>query len=316
MIINDVQFNAELDDIITELQNQLHLNNIPLIQKTLETTTDIMVQCPYHGGGQEKKPSAGIRKSDGMFHCFACNEVHTLPEVISHCFGQDSFGKFGWQWLIKNFATVQIENRTDIKLDFSRNVKPIKKPVYVTEEELDKYRYYHWYWEKRKITNKDIIELFDLGYDKESKCVTMPVRDINGNCLFVARRSIRGKFFNYPQGVEKPVYGLYEIKTSNVNADEIIICESMIDALTAWQYGKIAVALNGLGTDLQFQQLNKFPCRKYILATDNDNAGMNARRRIKRNLKHKIITQYIIPKGRKDLNDLEKCEFDSLKEIF
>lgn len=316
MIINDVQFNAELDDIITELQNQLHLNNIPLIQKTLETTTDIMVQCPYHGGGQEKKPSAGIRKSDGMFHCFACNEVHTLPEVISHCFGQDSFGKFGWQWLIKNFATVQIENRTDIKLDFSRNVKPIKKSVYVTEEELDKYRYYHWYWEKRKITNKDIIELFDLGYDKDSKCVTMPVRDINGNCLFVARRSIRGKFFNYPQGVEKPVYGLYEIKTSNVNADEIIICESMIDALTAWQYGKIAVALNGLGTDLQFQQLNKFPCRKYILATDNDNAGMNARRRIKRNLKHKIITQYIIPKGRKDLNDLEKCEFDSLKEIF
>lgn len=315
MIINDVQFNAELDDIITELQNQLHLNNIPLIQKTLETTADIMIQCPYHGGGQEKKPSAGIRKSDGMFHCFACNEVHTLPEVISHCFGQDSFGKFGWQWLIKNFATVQIENRADIKLDFSRNVKTIK-PVYITEEELDKYRYYHWYWEKRKITDKDIIELFDLGYDKESKCVTMPVRDIDGNCLFVARRSIKGKFFNYPQGVEKPVYGLYEIKKSNVNANEIIICESMIDALTAWQYGKVAVALNGLGTDLQFQQLNKFPCRKYILATDNDKAGMNARIRIKRNLKHKIITQYIIPKGKKDLNDLEKCEFDSLKEIF
>ena len=315
MIINDVQFNAELDDIINELQNQLYLNNIPLIQKTLETTSDIMIQCPYHGGGQEKKPSAGIRKSDGMFHCFACNEVHTLPEVISHCFGQDSFGKFGWQWLVKNFATVQIENRADIKLDFSRDAKPVKQ-VYITEEELDKYRYYHWYWEKRKITDKDIIELFDLGYDKDSKCITMPVRDINGNCLFIARRSIRGKFFNYPQGVEKPVYGLYEIKKSNVNVDEIIICESMIDALTAWQYGKIAVALNGLGTDLQFQQLNKFPCRKYILATDNDNAGMNARIRIKRNLKHKIITQYIIPKGKKDLNDLEKCEFDSLKEIF
>jgi hypothetical protein len=241
--------------------------------------------------------------------------VHTLPEVISHCFGQDSFGKFGWQWLVKNFATVQIENRADIKLDFSRDAKPVKQ-VYITEEELDKYRYYHWYWEKRKITDKDIIELFDLGYDKDSKCITMPVRDINGNCLFIARRSIRGKFFNYPQGVEKPVYGLYEIKKSNVNVDEIIICESMIDALTAWQYGKIAVALNGLGTDLQFQQLNKFPCRKYILATDNDNAGMNARIRIKRNLKHKIITQYIIPKGKKDLNDLEKCEFDSLKEIF
>ena len=87
MVINDVLFNVELQDIITELQAQLQINNIQLLQKTRETPKDIMVQCPYHSNGQERKPSAGISKDTGTFHCFACGETHSLCEVISHCFG-------------------------------------------------------------------------------------------------------------------------------------------------------------------------------------------------------------------------------------
>jgi DNA primase len=90
----------------------------------------------------------------------------------------------------------------------------------------------------------------------------------------------------------------------------------MLDALTAWQYGKYAVAMNGLGTELQFQQLRDLPCRKLILATDNDKAGMKARDRIKSNVKNKIITEYIFPKDRKDLNELSFSEFQALEEIF
>lgn len=340
MIINNIQFNCDLSQIIEELQSQLALNHIPLMQKIHETPSDIMVQCPYHGNGQEKRPSAGIRKSDGQFHCFACGEVHSLQEVISHCFGHydDMLGKFGWTWLLKNFATVEVENRKDVDLDFSRNTSNhtanMDSQNYVTEEELDKYRYYHPYWKERKITDERLIELFDLGYDKKSRCITFPIRDIQGRTLFIARRSVDTKYFNYPAGVEKPLYGLYEYLThvqTSVDklrtqrsgksyflekANEVIVCESMLDALTAWQYGKYAVALNGLGNDLQFKQLRSLPCRKLILATDNDTAGMAARKRIRQNIRNKIVTEYILPEGKKDLNDLEKCEFDALEEIF
>lgn len=331
MIINDVQFNTSLAEVLQELRTQLATNNIPLLQKEPKPSSNsLQVQCPYHGGGQEKKPSAGIRKSDGMFHCFACNEIHSLPEVISFCFGKtdDIFGKFGWQWLLKNFATIQIEQRKDIELDLSRNREHKEKHTkYVTEEELDSYRYYHQYWETRKITDETLIELFDLGYDKNTQCITMPVRDINGNCLFVARRSVRTKFFNYPEGVEKPLYGLYELssvlkgravilKSEFVNFDEIIVCESMIDALTCWQYHRVAVALNGLGTTLQFKQLTELPCRKLILATDNDEAGMHAREIIRKNVKGKIITEYILPADKKDINELSQEEFNNLQETF
>jgi DNA primase len=97
---------------------------------------------------------------------------------------------------------------------------------------------------------------------------------------------------------------------------EVIVCESMIDALTAWQYGKYAVALNGLGTALQFKQLRDLPCRKIILATDADEAGMQARERIMKNVSNKLITQYVWDVHvAKDLNDMDKEMFDNLKEI-
>ena len=318
MTINGIEFSASLNEILDELVIQLRANGIQLIQKMVPTSTHIQICCPYHSNGLERRPSAGIRKSDGLFHCFACNEVHSLAEVISHCFGKDSTGFFGWNWLLKNFASVEVEDRKPIKLDYTRQKNVSQQATFVTEEELDKYRYYHPYWTKRGITNEHIIELFDLGYDDKTSCITMPVRNIEGQCVFVARRSVNYKYFNYPKGVEKPVYGLYELSNEcGAKINEVIICESMIDALTCWEYGKYAVALNGLGTPKQFQELNNFPCRKYILATDVDERGLDARRRLKQALKNKIVTEYRWDLSiAKDINDMSKEYFDSLVEFF
>ena len=316
MIINDVVFGVELIDILYELQAQLSANNIQLLQMIKDGPDNVMVQCPYHKNGQERRPSAGISKETGIFHCFGCGEVHNLQEVISYCFGKydDVFGVFGWNWLLKNFLTVSVEDRKGIELDFSRD-KSKTDSGYITEEELDKYRYYHPYMFKRKMTERE-VEIFDIGYDNDTNSITFPVRDVKGVCLFVARRNVNTKFFNYPAGIEKPVYGLYEVYSLDKFPTEIIICESMIDAITVWAYGKYAVALNGLGNELQFKQLNEMPCRKFILATDNDEAGMKARSRIRKNIHNKLVTEYILPSNRKDINDLSKEEFDNLIEVF
>lgn len=341
MVINNIEFNTDLETVLVELRNQLSVNNILLLQKMKPTSTHVMVQCPYHNNGQERRPSAGIRKEDGVFHCFACGEIHSLQEVISYCFGHtdDIVGKFGWQWLLRNFATVEVEERKSVTVDFSRNGinnRYSNKLPFVTEEELDKYRYVHPYMYKRGLTD-EIINLFDIGYDDTSKCITFPVRDIKGNCLFVARRSVNTKFFNYPEGVEKPLYGLYEyykdihdrtylgkFNGQDITSEKymlqslpIIVCESMLDALSFWTVNKYAVALNGLGNELQFKQLRELPCRKIILATDMDERGLAARRRIRMNLQNtKIITEYIFPEGRKDANECTKKELLNLLEVF
>ncbi len=333
MIINDVQFNCALEDILTELVNQLRANNIPLIAKQRDSGDHIQITCPYHSNGMERKPSAGLRKSDGIFHCFACGEVHSLQEVISYCFGHydDLIGKWGWQWLLRNFATVEVEERKDVEIDCSRNNSGVRNmgsvvhEKFVTEEELDKYRYIHPYMYKRGLTD-EVIEMFDIGYDRDMQAITFPVRDIHGNCLFIARRSVKTKFFNYPEGVEKPLYGLYEYYNHAegeygakhcIDCSQVIVCESMLDALSFWTVDKCAVALNGLGNELQFEQLRNLPCREIILATDMDERGLAARERIRKNLNNtKLIAEYFFPKGRKDANDCTKEELKNLQKIY
>ena len=112
------------------------------------------------------------------------------------------------------------------------------------------------------------------------------------------------------------MYGLYELSRLTEYPREVIICESMIDAIYFWTVGKYAVALNGLGNELQFRQLKEMPCRKFILCTDSDDAGMKARMRIRKNIRNKLITEYVLPTGRKDANDCTQEELMNLQEIF
>jgi len=55
----------------------------------------------------------------------------------------------------------------------------------------------------------------------------------------------------------------------------------------------------GYGTSYQYEQLNELPCRKYILATDNDMAGFRARERLKDNIYNQIVTEVQLPKRQK-----------------
>lgn len=317
MILHGIEINASAGEIVSLLKEQLAENGINYFGATRDTPDNFMCSCPYHKDGQERRPSAGIKKSDGTFHCFACEETHSLPEVISFCLGRhdDTLGKAGWDWLMRNFVIGAVgQSRPDIPIDIGRTAER-KEINYVPESILDTYRYYHDYMWKRKLT-PEVVELFDVGYDAETECLTFPVRDITGGTLFVARRSVKTKFFNYPAGVEKPLYGLYELSRVQPYPQTVYICESMLDALAVWVYGGYAVALNGLGNDLQFRQLNSMPCREFILATDMDERGMKARERLKRNIHGKIIKAAILPEGAKDMNDLTKEQFDAVKKIF
>lgn len=328
---------ADEVEVIEELRDQLAANGIFRFHTIRHTDKHIQTNCPFHKDGQESKPSCGITTEDikqgskivpaGTVHCFTCGKTCLLPEMISELFGRNDFGTFGAEWLRKNFITATYENRPEIELNLTRNAETKKDTIkYVSEEELDKYRYYHPYMYQRKLTD-DIIERFDVGYDNDYilvgkdgtdhhiKCVTFPVRDISGKTLFVARRSVETKFFHYPSGVTKPVYGVYELSQINPYPTEVIICESIFNCLTCWAYGKYAVALNGTGTHDQYEQLRKLPVRKYILGLDPDEAGFRGRMKLRKALQNdKIITEYDIPAG-KDINDLTKEEFDSLEEL-
>ena len=70
--IAETYYELDLIDIINELKEQLSINEVYLFNKIKELPYDIMVSCPFHKDGQEKRASCGIRKEDGWVHCFTC----------------------------------------------------------------------------------------------------------------------------------------------------------------------------------------------------------------------------------------------------
>lgn len=324
IFVDDVQ-------ILYDLKNEVHQKlGKEIFRKIKPSGDNIMVCCPMHNEGQEKRPSCGISrrkfrdKPAGTVHCFTCGYVDSLEGMISKCFGYEGTS-FGENWLLQNYVNAEVYERPELELNLSRD-NNLKKINYVTEEELACYRYYHPYMYKRKLTN-EIIEKYDVGYQKDfefeyedngvlkylppQEVLTFPVKDSKGRCLFVSRRSINGKTFFLPKSIEKPVYGIYELPKE---CKEVVICESVINALTCVSYGVPALALFGTGDSNQVEVLKNLNIRKYVIGLDPDNAGNKGTERLKYHLKNKILTKLIIPEG-KDINDLSKEEFLNLPQI-
>lgn len=183
--------------------------------------------------------------------------------------------------------------------------------TFISDEELDKYRYIHPYMYERGLTD-EIIERFDIGYNDERDEITFPVRDIEGRCVFVAGRSVERKFFRLPQGLNKPVYQGYRFVDGSYKV--AYITESFLNCLTCWKYEKPAMAMIGTGNKKQYEILERLPVRSYVLAFDPDEAGRKAVERFRKNVKGKIIKELVYPDDR-DINDLQE-EFLKCKIIF
>lgn len=305
--VDNVLFNTDVITILHDLHEEL-----PDILNIIKDAGDnVMVQCPFHKDGQETKPSCGIHKETGLYHCFTCHEVGTLDEFISRCFNRDDWGIYGREWLRQHYQVVKTEDRPELELEYNRKHLKRENYSYVPEIVLGQYRYIHPYMYQRKLTD-DLIELFDIGYDKETDMITFPVRDVYGNCLFVARRSVKGKYFHYPHGAEKPLYGVYEINRLDYIPDNVWVTESMFNCLTLWAHNIPAVALNGTGSKDQMKALAELPYRGVVLALDPDAAGRTGMNKIYNYLSkysYKLIST-VDYKDDRDINDLsdEECE--------
>lgn len=326
--LQDTIIQSNIQSILDILKFDLAQHGVNRFHQFRNNGDNIQTNCPFHKDGQERKPSFGVNGEIDKCHCFACGWSGTIEEMVSELYGYRDDGKFGKRWLIKRFNSVEIETRKNILEGFNgRIIKtdilggrcssniPSKvsnnKDTFIDDEELDKYRYIHPYMYERGLTD-EVIERFDIGYDRERKELTFPVRDIEGRCVFVAGRSVERKFFRLPQGLNKPLYQGYRFCDGTYKM--AYITESFLNCLTCWKYDKPAMAMIGTGNQKQYEILNKLPVREYILAFDPDEAGRKATERFKKYVHGKIIKEIVYPDNR-DINDLQE-EFLKCKIIF
>ena len=318
---------ATVEQVLKDIKLQLY--GTGLLKEMNNTGSDLMVTCPFHKGGKEHSPSCGVllrekmvkekKYEAGTVHCYTCGYTAELPQFIADVLGLEN-SLAGYKWLVGKY-NYSSQEREPIELNLYRG--QAQKASYMDEEEVE--RFYKElissneaceYLHKRKLPAW-LIDAYKLGYDPEDKTVLFPVRDMAGRVVFYKGRSIAGKHFYNAKDIDKSslVFGLYELCNSlfvqgiATPESEIWITESEIDALSLIAQGEYAVAIMGSHiSEEQCKELEQSPFRRFVLATDNDEAGRKGASQIKR---------LLIPKGfrftnlrwdtdLKDINDLIK----------
>ena len=315
---------ATVEQIFKDIKLQLY--GTGLLKEMNNTGSDLMVTCPFHSNGKEHNPSCGVLLKDkvlkgkkyeaGTVHCFTCGYTADLPQFVADVMGmRDCID--GYKWLVGRY-NYSAQEREPLDLNLYRG--QAQKASYMDEEEIDSF-----YRELLKSTeaceymarrglSRKVIDTYKLGYDPADKTVLFPVRDMEGRVVFYKGRSLAGKHFYNAKDIDKSslVFGLYElckllqqgVTTPDI---KIWITESEIDALSLISHGEYAVAIMGSHiSEEQCKELERSPFRRFVLATDNDDAGRKGADQIKR---------LLIPKGfrftnlrwntdLKDVNDL------------
>lgn len=296
-----------------------------LLRDVTDLGTDLMVTCPFHKGGQERRPSMGISKQEvirngrtveaGTCHCLTCGWTGDLPKLVSEVLGLGDRMK-GFKWLNDRYNFGTEGERAELDLNMSRVKSKKSEPVMVTHyiEQLKTSTKATDYLTGRKLL-PEVIEKFGIGYDTQYDSIVMPLVDRNGVVVATKARSIQGKKFHNSKGGDKAkiVFGLYQaIQECPTGDRKLWIVESEIDAMTLCGYGEVAVAIMGSHISLaQCSELCKSPFRRVVAGLDNDEAG----RKGNRNLKDTLIPMgFRIDNVRwntdkKDFNELDFEEF-------
>lgn len=313
MKVNGIDIDATPEQIIAKLQVEVEENSgVTLFRRTKSLGSNMQFSCPFHSGGMERKPSCGMSREvtygggkvyeAGMVHCFTCNYTNPLPIFISDVLGRMDAGFYGNQWLKKNFVASEVITRPKLDLNFGRGVQ-VFEPEYKTipEHELDKYRWVHPYMYTRKLTD-ELIEMFDVGYDKLNDSLTFPVRNKDGETVFINRRSVTTKFHKYGEDDPKTefLYGEYELEKysdwfeGSEYEGKLYIVESVINCLTLWKMKVPAVALMGVGGGGQITLLKQRPERMLVLALDPDEAGQRAQLKLYDKLASEKVVKFLV----------------------
>ena len=95
--------------VVVDIKREVRGN---LLKDIKDIGTDLMVTCPFHKGGQERKASMGISKGEvvrdghtleaGTCHCYTCGWTGDLPKFIQEILGLQS-KKDGFEWLVSRY---------------------------------------------------------------------------------------------------------------------------------------------------------------------------------------------------------------------
>ena len=321
---------------VYEFLNELGMNNIR------EEGKDIWYSCfsDQHYRG-DANPSASMEKGTTRFYCFSCgmhgNAVSFLAELENVSPIQSSI------WIKERFIGSSVPDQSTILdnvkeiLNSKTNLKHTEDTIQVLEESEVQRRLIDWYselaWIKYSGNQLDandtpivymlergftpeVLNKFQIGWDKISERICIPIRNEEGELIGFKARSLEGQpryivlggpeYGFEPYETRKVLFALdkYEPRWDN----KIYVCEGELNAIAMHQHGYTnTVGISGkFVSDEQVELIVKYG-QSCVLIFDEVNDAITAAKK----LRHKIPTT-IIPEHDKDPADCDATELEWL----
>jgi hypothetical protein len=256
--------------------------------------------CPLH---EDTQRSSGINLDAGVWYCQKCEEGGRVDELIAR----------RSEWL-----DPPSDSRIRKAKVSNNGHKPAKREE-ITDASIAGWVSALWANEDAmeglmlaRGLEEDTIRQFELGWDNDRHCYSIPVRDVDGQLVNVRRYTLnpapgRRKMWSV-NGMGTPT--LYPLSVFDSNPQSVVICEGEFDALISIQNGHPAVTRTGSAGTWKAAWGEFFAGRQVYICHDMDTAGQAANRKVARALERAARDVRVIqlpykvkPKHGKDLTD-------------
>lgn len=276
---------------------------IDLLKRVSERGGKLLACSPFR---DEARPSFAVNLEDGTWIDSGTTDDHWKKGNFARLIGY--FMNVSYEeaadYLLEKYGQI-LADTDSLKIDMLLTMEAIE-PKIVSKDELKKYQFRHSYLGGRGISEK-VQRAFKVGFDRDTKAITLPWFDIKGNVINIKYRSVRDKRFWYMSGgqpLKNHVYGLNFICRGNYT--EAYSVESEIDALYLWSHGVPAIAFGGANiTEVQYRLICNSSIERLITATDNDSVGQKFKREICNRFGGAVeLKELLIPPAYKDVNEI------------
>jgi len=291
-----------------------------------------MANCPFH---DDKNPSLSIDTVKQLWHCFGCNEGGDIFSFVMKKRGVDF--KEAMNYLAQSLNLQ--ESNPETSVNRTTRIQLLNRLTEIYHKNLLESKEAQDYLESRNIGTPEIINTFKLGYSngkllellsKEQcialeklgvitklkdryyetfkDCIIFPIIDNEGNTLEIYGRAINDNAKVKHRYLKGKHEGVFNSKAFKVY-EEIIITESIIDALSVYALGfknvSSSFGIQGF-TENHLKLMEENNTRRIVIAYDNDQAGKLASLKLQEKLKEagfintRILT---LPQGIKDINE-------------
>lgn len=202
--------------------------------------SNVITTCPFHKGGQERKPSFSINLDEGLFHCFTCHEAGDIKKMLQMLGVPET--RIELETSVIGPALEQNRQLQKLrKTNFHVDKDPFKAEFILPESLLGVYD-----WMPTSLVEKgfdvSLLREMNIGFDRKTDRITYPIRDMYGNLAGISGGTIvPGTFPKYKvyEGQRRGSDGQWKHSDFGVGFDEMFPTYRMENHNYLWNFHQV-----------------------------------------------------------------------------